>query len=75
MPPRHTRTQKMAGNSKTEVGIQVHALKKVRRDKFKTGKEELLCRKILKEDDREITIERMPVTVKIDQCRMKNTRA
>ncbi|RDY08161.1 DNA-directed RNA polymerases IV and V subunit 2, partial [Mucuna pruriens] len=64
MLPRHTRIQRMAYNSKTEVGIEARDPKKVRSDKFKIGKEKLLDREILKEDDREIIIKRMLAMVK-----------
>ncbi|RDX72968.1 hypothetical protein CR513_47478, partial [Mucuna pruriens] len=57
MLPSHTRTWKIASNSKTKVGMQAHASKK-------TEKEEFLDREILKEDDKEIIIRRMPVMVK-----------
>lgn len=46
--------------------------KKVRSDKFKTGKEEFLDREIMKEDEREIIIGRLPVMVKSDLCWMKD---
>ncbi|RDX84046.1 DNA-directed RNA polymerases IV and V subunit 2, partial [Mucuna pruriens] len=74
MLPRHARIQRMAYNSKFEVGVQAHAPKEVRSDKFKTGNEELLDREILKEDDREIVIERMPAMVKTNRRREKDTK-
>lgn len=46
--------------------------RKVRSDKFKTGKEEFLDREILKEDEREIIIGRLPVMVKSDLCWMND---
>ncbi|XP_020237870.1 DNA-directed RNA polymerases IV and V subunit 2 [Cajanus cajan] len=72
MLPRHARLQRMtyASKIKIEVNVQVYVPKKVRSDKFKTGKEEFLDREILKEDDREIIIGRLPVMVKSDLCWM-----
>ncbi|RDX80345.1 DNA-directed RNA polymerases IV and V subunit 2, partial [Mucuna pruriens] len=67
-------SKRVAYNSKTEVGVQAHAPKEVRSDKFKTGKEDLLDREFLKEDDREIIIKRMPAMVKNGRCRVKDAR-
>lgn len=44
--------------------------KKVRSDKFKTGKEEYIDREIIMDENREITIGRLPVMVKSDLCWM-----
>ncbi|RDX86871.1 DNA-directed RNA polymerases IV and V subunit 2, partial [Mucuna pruriens] len=72
--PKHTQTRKIAYNSKTKAGIQAHAPKKVRSDKFKTGKEELLDKEILKEDDMEIIIKMMPTMVKTSRRQTKNAK-
>jgi len=45
-------------------------MKKVRSDKFKTGKEEYIDKDIKWEETREITIGRLPVMVKSDLCWM-----
>lgn len=51
---------------------QVYTKKLVRSDKFKTGKDEqLLDKTIIKDEDREIIIGRLPVMVKSDLCWMK----
>lgn len=44
----------------------------VRSDKFKTGKEQFVDREIVKEENREIIIGRLPVMVKSDLCWMKD---
>ncbi|KAL3023286.1 hypothetical protein AAZX31_04G059400 [Glycine max] len=74
MLPRHARIQRMtyASKVKIQVKVQVYVPKKVRSDKFKTGKEEFLDREIMKEDEREIIIGRLPVMVKSDLCWMKD---
>ncbi|XP_027355281.1 DNA-directed RNA polymerases IV and V subunit 2 [Abrus precatorius] len=73
MLPRHARLQRMTYSSKMKINVQVQVYvpKKVRSDKFKTGKEEYLDREVLKEDNREIIIGRLPVMVKSDLCWMK----
>lgn len=72
MLPRHARLQRMtyASKMKVDVHIQVYVMKKVRSDKFKTGKEEYIDKDIKWEDTREITIGRLPVMVKSDLCWM-----
>ncbi|CAJ1973639.1 unnamed protein product [Sphenostylis stenocarpa] len=76
MLPRHARLQRMtyASKMKIVVKVQVYVPKKVRSDKFKTGKEEFLDKEILKEDEREIIIGRLPVMVKSDLCWMKGEK-
>ncbi|KAF7830355.1 DNA-directed RNA polymerases IV and V subunit 2 [Senna tora] len=73
MLPRHARLQRMTYSSKikVEVHVQVYILRLVRSDKFKTGKEQYLDREIIKEENREITVGRLPVMVKSDICWMK----
>ncbi|XP_061365253.1 DNA-directed RNA polymerases IV and V subunit 2-like [Gastrolobium bilobum] len=73
MLPKHARLQRMTYSSKMKVKlqVQVYVPKKVRSDKFKTGKEEYLDRDVLKEEDREIIIGRLPVMVKSDICYLK----
>jgi DNA-directed RNA polymerase beta subunit len=48
----------------------VYIPKKVRSDKFKTGKEEYIDREIIMDEKREITIGRLPVMVMSDLCWM-----
>jgi DNA-directed RNA polymerase-4/5 subunit 2 len=48
----------------------VYIPKKVRSDKFKTGKEEYIDRDIIMDEKREITIGRLPVMVMSDLCWM-----
>ncbi|KAJ1413111.1 RNA polymerase Rpb2, domain 7 [Sesbania bispinosa] len=73
MLPRHARLQRMtyASKMKVNVQVQVYIPKKVRSDKFKTGKEEFVDKEIVKEDSREIIIGRLPVMVMSDLCWMK----
>jgi len=52
----------------------VYVPKKIRSDKFKTGKEEYLDKEILKEDEKEIIVGRLPVMVKSDLCWMKGEK-
>ncbi|XP_004501385.1 DNA-directed RNA polymerases IV and V subunit 2-like [Cicer arietinum] len=72
MLPRHARLQRMtyASKMKVNVQVQVYIPKKVRSDKFKTGKEEYIDREIIMDENREITIGRLPVMVKSDLCWM-----
>ncbi|XP_061365275.1 DNA-directed RNA polymerases IV and V subunit 2-like [Gastrolobium bilobum] len=76
MLPRHARLQRMTYSSQMKVNLQVqfYVPKKVRSDKFKTGKEEHLDKEVLKEDNREIIIGKLPVMVKSDLCYMKGDK-
>ncbi|KAG2700336.1 hypothetical protein I3843_07G225000 [Carya illinoinensis] len=73
MFPRHARLQNMTYSSKMKVKIhvQVYTQKLVRSDKFKTGKDQYIDRDVINEDNRDITIGRIPVMVKSELCRMK----
>ncbi|BAT78093.1 hypothetical protein VIGAN_02073300, partial [Vigna angularis var. angularis] len=76
MLPRHARLQRMTYASKMKilVKVQVYVPKKIRSDKFKTGKEEFLDKEILTEDESEIIIGKLPVMVKSDLCWMKGEK-
>ncbi|KAL1337621.1 hypothetical protein HN51_032332 [Arachis hypogaea] len=73
MLPRHARLQRMTYSSqiKVEIQVQVYVPQMVRSDKFKTGQEQYLEQKTLKEESREIIIGRLPIMVKSDLCWMK----
>ncbi|CAL5204956.1 unnamed protein product [Lathyrus oleraceus] len=72
MLPRHARLQRMtyASKMKVNVHVEVYIPKKVRSDKFKTGKEEYIDKETVMEESREITIGRLPVMVKSNLCWM-----
>nr|XP_043615014.1 DNA-directed RNA polymerases IV and V subunit 2-like [Erigeron canadensis] len=70
--PRHARLQNMTYSSRMKVHItkQVYTQELVRSDKFKTGKEKFLDKKILDTEEREVHIGRIPVMVNSDSCWM-----
>ncbi|XP_031279700.1 DNA-directed RNA polymerases IV and V subunit 2-like [Pistacia vera] len=74
MLPRHARLQNMTYSSRMKVNVtlQVYTQKNVRSDKFKTGKEQYIQKEVLREDNKDIVIGRIPVMVKSDLCWMKD---
>ncbi|XP_020255591.1 DNA-directed RNA polymerases IV and V subunit 2-like isoform X1 [Asparagus officinalis] len=66
--PKHARLQNMTYSSKlkVEVRVQVYILEKS--DKAKTGKDSHICKRVLSDDKKEITIGSMPVMVKSKLC-------
>ncbi|CAN1840014.1 DNA-directed RNA polymerases IV and V subunit 2 [Linum perenne] len=73
MLPRDARLQNMtyAARIKVKVTFQVYTQKLITSDKFKTGKEKILSKEILKDETEEIVIGSLPVMVKSDLCWMK----
>ncbi|CAN1296881.1 DNA-directed RNA polymerases IV and V subunit 2 [Linum perenne] len=73
MLPRDARLQNMtyAARIKVQVNFQVYTQKLITSDKFKTGKEKILSKEILKDETEEIVIGSLPVMVKSDLCWMK----
>lgn len=70
--PRHARLQNMTYSSRMKVQItkQVYTQELVRSDKFKTGKEKYLDKKIIDTEELEVIMGRIPVMVKSDTCWM-----
>lgn len=70
--PRHARLQNMTYSSRMRVQftLQVYTQELVRSDKFKTGKEKYLDKKILHTEEGEVLIGRIPVMVNSDSCWM-----
>ncbi|XP_010537597.1 PREDICTED: DNA-directed RNA polymerases IV and V subunit 2-like [Tarenaya hassleriana] len=72
--PRHARLQNMTYSSRMKVNVEVEVFtrKVVRQDKFKTGKDEFVEKKVLDVKKQDIPIGRIPVMVKSDLCHMKD---
>ncbi|XP_047325523.1 DNA-directed RNA polymerases IV and V subunit 2-like [Impatiens glandulifera] len=70
--PRHARLQNMtyASRMRVDVHIEVYTSRVVKSDKCKTGKEQCLDKHIQFQDDKEITIGRLPVMVRSKLCWM-----
>lgn len=70
--PRHARLQNMTYSSRMKVEFkkEVYIQELVRSDKFKTGKEKYLDKKIIETEEREVFIGRIPVMVNSDSCWM-----
>ncbi|XP_068658293.1 DNA-directed RNA polymerases IV and V subunit 2 [Aristolochia californica] len=68
--PRHARLMNLtySGRLKVHVKWQVYTLQSVTSDKFKTGKESYINRKVLNEWNDEVLFGRLPVMVKSDLC-------
>ncbi|KAL6221924.1 hypothetical protein ACLB2K_005316 [Fragaria x ananassa] len=73
MLPRHARLQNMTYSARMSVNItvQVYTQNLVESDKFKTGTEQLLDKKTLSTNSRDIIFGRIPVMVKSNLCWMK----
>ncbi|KAM0039516.1 putative DNA-directed RNA polymerase [Helianthus debilis subsp. tardiflorus] len=70
--PRHARLQNMTYSSRLKVHIskQVYTQDLVRSDKFKTGQEKILDKKVIDTEEREVYIGRIPVMINSDSCWM-----
>ncbi|KAG9454745.1 hypothetical protein H6P81_007649 [Aristolochia fimbriata] len=68
--PRHARLMNAtySGRLKVDVKWQVYTLHSVTSDKFKTGKESYIDRKVLNEGNNEVMFGSLPVMVKSDLC-------
>ncbi|KAI7741237.1 hypothetical protein M8C21_023847, partial [Ambrosia artemisiifolia] len=70
--PRHARLQNMTYSSRLKIQLtkQVYTQELVRSDKFKTGKDKFLDKKVIDTEEREVYIGRIPVMVNSDSCWM-----
>ncbi|CAA0838335.1 DNA-directed RNA polymerases IV and V subunit 2 [Striga hermonthica] len=72
--PRHARLQNMTYSSRisVETYLQVYSMGVSRSDKFKTGVDKTVEKKILNEYNSVVTFGRLPVMVMSDLCRMRS---
>ncbi|KAJ0804597.1 putative DNA-directed RNA polymerase [Helianthus annuus] len=70
--PRHARLQHMTCSSRLKVHIskQVYTQELVRSDKFKTGQQKILDKKVIDTEEREVYIGSIPVVINSDSCWM-----
>ncbi|KAL5545159.1 hypothetical protein UlMin_008943 [Ulmus minor] len=72
--PRHARLQNMTYSARMKAKITVEVFTKdlVRSDKFKTGKEKYIEKKVINSEEKEIIVGRIPVMVKSNLCWTKD---
>ncbi|XP_071713765.1 DNA-directed RNA polymerases IV and V subunit 2-like [Rutidosis leptorrhynchoides] len=70
--PRHARLQNMTYSSRMKVQFtkEVYTQELVRSDKFKTGKDKYLDKKVIETESGDVIIGRIPVMVNSDSCWM-----
>ncbi|GAB2215510.1 hypothetical protein Droror1_Dr00019897 [Drosera rotundifolia] len=70
--PRHARLQNMtySARMKVKAHLQIYTQKMVRSDKFKTGQEQVLDKKNIKKEEKDVVVGRIPVMVKSKLCWM-----
>lgn len=73
LKPRHARLQNMTYSSrmKVDIKLEVYTKELIKSDKFKTGKEQYINKKVLSEEKRDIVIGRIPVMVRSNLCWMQ----